>query len=197
MKRNLMILVIYLASCPVNASEWQFGQLTNHQGSFYLGLFTGIAGHELGHITVAEASDINARYDGVTIIYPDENLSDRERLRVASAGFQAQWLISEAALRYRSSHELTSAGNNFNAGLVWAHLGITAAYLTVLKNHEDGDIAGMSRATGISNDRLALMVAIPAALDAWRLMGADVPKWVPAISVGSKGIGIASIWTFN
>ena len=196
MKCSLFFILMYCASNSAFSSEWNLGQLTNHQGAFYLGLLTGFAGHELAHFAVAEAEGIKAEFDGVSIVYPDENLSDKERLRVSSAGFQAQWLISETALRYRSYHTLTDKGDNFNAGLVWAHLGITAAYLTVLKNHKDGDIEGMSQATGISSDRLALMVAIPAALDAWRLMGSDVPDWVPIVSVVSKGLGIAAIWNF-
>ena len=196
MKRSLFFILIFCTGSSAFPSEWKFSQLNNHQGAFYLGLLTGFAGHELGHFAVAEVEDVKAEYDGITIVYPDEDLSDREQLRVSSAGFQAQWLISETALRYRSYHTLTEGGDNFNAGLVWAHLGITAAYLTILKNHKDGDIEGMSQATGISNNGLALMVAIPAALDAWRLMGSDVPDWVPIVSVGSKGLGIAAIWNF-
>jgi len=196
MKCSLFLIVIYCASSSASSSEWKFSQLNTHQGAFCLGLLTGFAGHELGHFAVAGAEGTKAEYDGVTIVYPNESLSDKDRLRVASAGFQAQWLISETALRYRSDHSLTDEGDNFNAGLVWAHLGITAAYLTVLRNHKDGDIEGMSLATGISNDHLALMVAIPAALDAWRLMGTGVPGWVPIVSVGSKGLGIGAIWSF-
>ena len=195
MRRNLFILLICLAS-PANAESWEFNQLNNHLAAFSLGLLAGIGGHELGHIVVAKAGDIDVEFDGLTIVYPNEDLSDRQRLRVASAGFQAQWLISEFALRYRDSYKMTAAGDNFNAGVVWAHLGISVAYLTVLKNNKDGDIEGMSQATGISNDRLALLLAIPASLDAWRLMGKNVPAWVPTVSLGIKSIGIAAIWTF-
>ena len=39
------------------------------------------------------------------------------------------------------------------------------------------------------------MMAVPAVLDAWRLFGNDVPEWVPALSVMSKGIGAAWIWS--
>ena len=196
MKCSIFSILIYCVSSSAFSSEWNFSQLNNHQGAFYLGLLTGLAGHELSHFAVAEAEGTSAEFDGITIVYTNEDLSDQEKLRVSSAGFQAQWLISETALRYRSHHTLTDKGDNFNAGLVWAHLGITAAYLTVLKNHEDGDIEGMSQATGISRNGLALMVAIPAALDAWRLMGSDVPNWVPIISMGSKSLGIAAVWKF-
>ena len=54
----------------------------------------------------------------------------------------------------------------------------------------------MSAASGLSNDQLAALAAIPAALDAWRLFGSEVPNWVPAISLGSKTIGLTVIWTY-
>ena len=195
MRRCLVILLLFFAG-PADADPWRFSQLGDRPGAFSLGLIAGVAGHELGHIVVAKAGGINVEFDGLTIVYPDDDLSDQQQLRVASAGFQAQWIFSEFALRYRDNHEMTPAGDNFNAGLVWAHLGITAAYLTVLKNNNDGDIEGMSQATGISNDQLALMIAIPAALDAWRLMGTNVPSWVPTVSLSIKTIGIVAIWAF-
>ena len=55
--------------------------------------------HELGHIVVAESQDINYEYNGVTIIYPDADFTESEQLSIASAGFQAQWIASEIALR--------------------------------------------------------------------------------------------------
>ena len=118
----------------------------------------------------------------------------REKQRVKND--LAQWLISEAALRYRERKKLTEFGDSFNAGLISSHLLITAAYMTVLMNHQDGDLQGASEATGISNDKLAALVAIPAILDTWRLFGKEVPAWVPALSVGAKGVGITMIWTY-
>jgi len=41
-----------------------------------------------------------------------------------------------------------------------------------------------------------LAIAIPAALDAWRLFGDDVPEWVPNLSVMGKGLAMAWIWTY-
>jgi hypothetical protein len=145
---------------------------------------------------VADAFGFETDRDGLTIIYPGAIMTDAERLQVSSAGFQAQWLVSELALRYRKDRKLTDFSDSYNAGLVGAHLAITAAYMTVLRNHEDGDLQGMSEATGISNDKLAVFVAIPALLDTWRLFGKNVPEWVPSLSVATKGIGVAMIWTF-
>jgi hypothetical protein len=80
--------------------------------------------------------------------------------------------------------------------VVCSYLGVSLAYLTFLKNQDQGDVNGMSHATGLSRDRIALMMAVPAVLDAWRLFGDDVPVWVPTLSVMSKGIGATWIWTY-
>ena len=45
-------------------------------------------------------------------------------LRVASAGFQSQWLLSELAFHYLDHTDADKAG--VAAGAVLAHLGITA-----------------------------------------------------------------------
>lgn len=194
--RFFVTLFLLIPFQQANADAWQFGEFRNNPGSFLLGLVSGIAIHELGHFVAADAAGSDAEFDGVTVVYPYADLSDQDQLHVASAGFQFQWLASELALRHRHNNHLTDAGNNFSAGIVWAHLGVTAAYLTILRDHEDGDLYGMSQATGLSNSELALLVAIPAVLDAWRLMGADVPDWVPTLSIGSKGLGIVSTWNF-
>ena len=44
--------------------------------------------------------------------------------------------------------------DNFGAGVICAHLGITQAYMTVLKDHKLGDIACMAQATGRSNNQM-------------------------------------------
>jgi len=41
-----------------------------------------------------------------------------------------------------------------------------------------------------------LIAAVPAVLDAWRLLGDDVPQWVPMLSVASKGLAATWIWTY-
>jgi len=57
-------------------------------------------------------------------------------------------------------------------------------------------VVGMADATGLSNNQIALALALPGALDAWRLFGNDVPKWVPGLSLAGKGMGMAWIWTY-
>lgn len=185
-----------LLPTQANAQGWTFPEARAEWETFALGFMGGIAGHELGHYLVASAKGYNVRYEGVTLVYSGANLSDADRLQVASAGFQAQWLLTELALRDRDGRESRSPPGNFSAGVVCAHLGLTFAYLTFLKNHKQGDVTGMAEATGLSKNQIAAAVAVPAVLDAWRLFGNRVPEWVSHVSLLGKGVGITWVWTY-
>ena len=189
-----LLVVLFLVSNSANG--WSFDELRQDKSNVLLGFFAGIAVHELGHISAATLKKTDFRLDGLSITYPDPALTAEDRLELASAGFQFQWAAAELAFRYLNDEETETRTRHRAAGIVLSHLAITAAYMTVLKHHTHGDIEGMSRATGISNDRLALAVAVPAILDGWRLFGKTVPKWVPTASVVSKGIGITWVWTY-
>ncbi len=186
--------LICLLPSIVGADGWKLEEFQRDRNSVVLGFLGGILVHELGHVTVATAEGVDFELDGLSIVYPEPGLSDRERLRAASGGFQMQWLAAEIAFHYLPRDNPVTA--NSAAGVILSHLAITAAYLTFLKDHENGDIEGMSEATGISNDRLALAVAIPAVLDAWRLFGEQPPQWVPAFSASAKGAGIVWVWSY-
>jgi len=174
----------------------RFDSLT-HSVDCLAGGFSTLVIHEIGHMAVARYHDTKFKYDGVTIVYPDADLTESEQLRIASAGFQFQWVASEIAFGILSrDKQLTPRSRSFTRGIIAGQIAITLAYMTFLKNHPDGDIQGMSDATGLSNDELALLVAIPAALDSWRLIAKNVPGWVPKLSIAYKGIGIVAIWTF-
>jgi len=104
--------------------------------------------------------------------------------------------MAELALRDHNGKEMKEPPGNFGAGVVCAHLGITLAYLTVLKDRKQGDVVGIAEATKRSNDRVALALVVPGALDAWRMFGNRVPEWVPQLSLLGKGLGIAWAWTY-
>lgn len=161
-----------------------------------LGVVSGIVAHEAGHFVVAKSKGYRVSHDGLSITYPGTNFTRSGQLQLASAGFQTQWILSELVLRDKNGRENIRPPTDFGAGVVISYIGVSAAYLTFLKNQLTGDIYGMSHASGLSHDRLALMMAVPAALDAWRLFGDDVPEWVPTVSVMSKGVGAAWIWTY-
>ena len=163
---------------------------------FALSFASGIGAYELGHYVVATSKGYRVSHDGHYIVYPGAAFTDADRLQVASAGFQTQWLMAELALRDHNGKEMKEPPGNFGAGVVCAHLGITLAYLTVLKDRKQGDVVGIAEATKRSNDRVALALVVPGALDAWRLFGNRVPEWVPQLSLLGKGLGIAWAWIY-
>jgi len=175
---------------------WSLNDARTEWGKFALGLASGVVAHELGHYVVATSKGYKVDHDGLSIVYPGAVFTDADQLQVASAGFQTQWLLTELVLRDRNGREKKEPPGNFGAGVVCAHLGITLAYLVYLKDHKQGDVVSMAEATGFSNNQIALALAVPAALDAWRLFGNQVPEWVPQFSLLSKGLGIAWVWTY-
>ena len=185
-----------LLPAPANAQGWTFPEARPEWEKFALGFVGGIAGHELGHYLVATSKGYEVHFDGPTLVYSGADLSGADQLQVASAGFQAQWILTELVLRDRDWRESKSPPGNFGAGVVCAHLGITFAYLTFLKNHKQGDVTGMAEASGFSKNQIAATLAVPAVLDAWRLFGNQVPGWVSHVSLLGKGVGIAWVWTF-
>ena len=192
----VFMTVTVLWPSPARADGWTLPGSHSEWGSVVLGIISGLGVHELGHVVVARTKGYSTSFDGLSIVYPDEDLAGADQLQVASAGFQAQWLMTEIALRDSRGRELKTPPGNFAAGVVCAHLGISLAYLTFLKNHKQGDVYGMSEATGYSRTRIATVLAIPAALDAWRLFGNDVPEWVPQASLLGKGLGMVWVWTY-
>jgi hypothetical protein len=189
-------LLFLLAALPA----WAWGQGWSLReadwGGMTLGVVSGIAAHEAGHLVVAKSKGYRVSHEGLSITYPGTDFTRSGQLQLASAGYQTQWLLSELVLRDDRWQERKTPPGDFGAGVVLSSIGVSLAYLTVLKNQYNGDIYGVSRASGMSHDRAALAIAIPAALDAWRLFGDDVPEWVPNLSVMGKGLAMAWIWTY-
>ena len=192
----LLLSLVAMLPAGARAQSWTFDDSPTAWERFALGFASSLAAHEAGHFIVAKSKGYEVSHDGLSITYPGTNFTRAGQLQLASAGFQTQWVLSEFALRDNNGHEHTAPPSDFQAGVVCSYIGVSAAYLTFLENQYNGDVYGMSRATGYSHDRIALMVAIPAVLDAWRLFGDDVPAWVPDLSVMSKGIAAAWIWSY-
>jgi hypothetical protein len=192
----ILAFLAVLLPATVRAEGWTIKPEADAWERFTLGIVSGIAAHELGHMAVATSKGYKVSYDGLSIVYPGAQFTRASQLQVASAGFQTQWVLSEFALRDEHGREHSKRPGDFAAGIVGSYIGVSIAYLTILKDRETGDVYGMSTATGLSRDRIALMMAIPAVLDAWRLFGDDVPAWVPALSVMSKGVAAAWVWSY-
>ena len=191
-------LFLFFSLLPLKSygQGWSFDDASFEWGKVTLGFVGGITAHELGHYAVASSKGYKVGHDGLSIVYPGANFNDADQLQVASAGIQTQWLMAELAFRDHKGIKMREPPGNFGAGVICAHLGITLAYQTVLKGHQQGDVAGIAQATRLSNDRIALALAIPGVLDAWRLFGNEVPEWVPQLSMLSKGVGVAWAWTY-
>ncbi len=171
-------------------------QVKDNWGMTAAGIAATIIGHEIGHFVAAESENVDAYFDNFTVKYRNRNGTDQQDLRLSSTGFQSQWVISELAFAKLKPHDLTKPKRAFLGGLVLGHIAITAAYALGLKDHEDGDATGIAAASNYSSDQIALAIVIPAALDAWRLLSKDPPRWAPWVSVGAKAGGIAAVWTF-
>jgi hypothetical protein len=189
-------LLFLLATLPACAWGQGWSLREADWGSVTLGIVSGIAAHEAGHLVVAKSKGYRVGHEGLSITYPGTDYTRSGQLQLASAGYQTQWVLSELALRDDSWQERKTPPGDFGAGVVCSSIGVSLAYLTVLKHQYNGDVYGISRASGMSHDRAALMMAIPAALDTWRLFGDDVPEWVPNLSVMGKGLAMAWIWTY-
>jgi hypothetical protein len=191
-----ILAILALLTSGVRAEGWAIEPDASAWGRFAAGIASGIVAHEVGHAVIATTKGYSVSHDGLSLTYPGAHFTRAGQLQLASAGFQTQWALSEFVLRDEHGHEHMKPPSDFGAGVVASYIGVSIAYLTVLKDRETGDVFGMSNATGMSHDRIAWMLAVPAVLDAWRLFGDDVPPWVPAVSVMSKGIGAAWIWTY-
>ena len=194
--RALLILIISIACLAAVAYPWKPADVLKRSAPYLAGMAAGIGVHELGHMAVASAESYGVEVRHSSIMYAGKPMTPRDHQEIASAGYQAQWLLSEAVLRHHEEHAPSQPLPAFQAGMVMSHIAISAAYLTVLRDNPDGDLRGIHDATGMSTTTLALMLAVPAALDYWRLTGNDVPRWVPALSIGCKTAAIGAIWTY-
>jgi hypothetical protein len=195
--RGLLVTITLVLSLGAGFSQaWRPADVKSDPGHFLTGFAEGFLAHELTHVLIAEANGRTVALSGTSIVYPGLPMDDQMHFRIASAGFQGQWILSEIVLRNYEAHGGTAPMSQTNAGIVFSHIAISAAYLTVLKDHHLGDVNGIAQSTGMSRDTVALLVAVPAALDLWRLTGKDVPKWVPTVSASVKGAYLTRIWTF-
>lgn len=194
--RILVTIALILLALPLWAQALKLGDVKSHPTRFLSGVAAGVLAYELGHVIVANSERYSVDVAGGSLIYSGPPMSPAQRVQISSAGFQTQWLLSEAILR---DHEARHPGEPMDpaaAGVVCSHLLISAAYLTVLRDNLHGDLRAVNQATGRSTSELATMITLPALLDYWRLTARDVPAWVPTVSATSKGVGIGACWRF-
>ena len=134
MLKKLLLLFLCI---PLNG--WAGSIDSNDTTDLLLGGVGVLLGHELGHWVLSQGKHIEC--DGVAIVYSQSGLTLREKLRVASAGFQLQWVLSELAFDQLQKPSMGRL-RDFSAGVILGHLTITGAYLTLLKGDAYGDRRG-------------------------------------------------------
>jgi hypothetical protein len=184
-----------MLAAVATAQAWDAQATRRQPGPFLAGMAAGVLAHEAGHALVATVKGYDIGVQGASIVYPDARMTPSDHLQVASAGIQTQWLLSEYLLRQHEAHPEQPL-SPFKAGVVMSHVTISAAYLLVLKDYDTSDLYGIAQETGLTTTELAALIAVPAALDYWRLTGKSVPRWVPMVSAGYKGAGVVAAWTF-
>jgi len=188
-----VIIAVCVMQCPllVNAStdvSWK---------SFIGGALTTLAVHEASHIVAANSYGADVDVDGLSLVYPGFEPTPRQQMRIASAGFQGQWLASELAFSMLSSDTVKNnkPKEQFYSGIVAGHIAISTAYI-LLKEDARSDIYAMSNVSGLSRNEVLALLLIPAGIDAARLWMDDAPAWLQTVSITSKGLGIAAVWNF-
>ena len=158
---------------------------------FLGGALTTLVVHESSHYLVAKSYGFDVGVDGVSLVYPDWDPTSRQEMRVATAGFQGQWIVSELAF----SRLEKQTNDAYYRGMVTGHIVISFAYVA-LKEDDTSDIYSMSSVSGLSRNELLALLLVPASIDATRLWMDEPPKWLKNVSIASKGLGIAAIWKF-
>ena len=159
--------------------------------AFFGGMLTTFAIHESSHYLMAKLYGFDIGLDNVSIVYPDWDPTPREKMRIASAGFQGQWIVSELAF----SRLEKKPDEKYYEGIVAGHVAISLAY-TILKKNDTSDIHSMSSVSDFSSNELLLFLLVPASIDVFRLWVDESPKWLKNISIASKGLGITAIWKY-
>jgi len=180
----------------INTVDWDAPQsMFWSDTDFWEGAVAGLLFHELGHTVVGMVYGGNPKLSNGSIVYPNSHFSRKASMRVSSAGFQAQWLLSELSFAALKNDDEWLNRRHYQ-GMIAMHIAISTAYLIRLKDMPTSDIYAASQASQLSRKQLAWVTFLPAALDAYRLMGEDLPDWVGHLSLSIKAAEVGYIWTF-
>lgn len=159
------------------------------------GFAAGLGLHEAAHWAVVLSTGQEPHWRGASIVYDTSRMTRREHLFSSSAGTLSNWLTTETAFALTNEDP-----GDFAAGVIFSEILTAAAYVTVLYSHEEGDVTGISKASGVGRPWIAAAMALPAALDAWRLLDAPLkPSWgrvVPVASRSAKALGLVWVLSF-
>jgi len=184
------ILLLALSS---KASAWAPSSQPDSIGLVLTGFAGGLALHESAHFFTVWTTGGTASWDGFAITYDTTRLSRSQHLWSASAGTLSQWALTEGIF---AGSGKTGPGD-LGAGAILSEVLTAGAYATFLYKNKQGDVEGMSNATGVNRVWITAGLVLPATMDAWRLFAKESPPiWVPALSCLSKGLALVWIATF-
>jgi len=161
-----------------------FGPWAGDSGAFLTGAFLGFLGHETGHLIANAAEDTHPHFKGVEFgpipfftIEPGRPLSNREHYITASAGFNAQYAISEWLLMEHPN--LKEEDEPLLKGLGTFNVALGVGYaITGFAGYgpDERDTKGMADSLGWSEESVSAMILAPALLDYYRYEHPD-EKW--------------------
>ena len=158
------------------AAQGGQGLWAGDPGRYFTGALVGFLGHETGHVLANYALDTHPYLKHVEFgfipfftIQPGKRLTHREHYITASAGFNAQFAISEWLLTEHP--DLKDEDEAFLKGLFgfnfWLGVGYTATGLAGY-GPQERDTKGMADALGWSESSVAALVLAPTLLDGYR-----------------------------
>jgi len=207
-KRTLFlfwVLFFFAPSGRVYGETWEASDI----GWLIAGGAAGFVLHESAHVLVAESFNLHPhvgtrskpvpfiviRYDLITFKdssgethYLDRNgtpISDgaQKKFAIASAGINSQNLTSELILTLDPN--IREERRPFLKGVLAFDILTSMGYAVFGRLDPDGDLKGMSDASGINNVAIAGLVFLPAAIDLYRYYYPD-SVWAPWAARGAK-----------
>ncbi len=141
------------------------------------GAASGLAIHEVSHLSLDLAFDARPRLKGVSFgpipffaITHRSGLPPRREALISGAGFFSQHVTSEVILSRRHEDSTVSA---FNRGALAFHVATSVAYAGAAfarYGPAERDTRGIAEATGSDERLIGALVLAPAAFDAWRYL---------------------------
>lgn len=177
------------------------GMWAGNPKRFFAGAFVALVGHESGHLATNSALDTDpyskpVRYGPVPFftIEPGRRLTQHEHYITASAGFNAQNMVSEWLL---TSHpNLNKEDEPFLKGMATFNFWLSVGYAATAfagTGPMERDTKGMADSLGWNERWVGAMILVPTALDTYRYKHPDA-KWAKTASRVSKllMIGLAA-----
>ena len=92
--------------------------------AFLAGMATTVAVHESGHLLTAASLGYTVKIKGASITYIG-NMPDRNHLQLASAGFQAQWILTESIFCANENKAMSDYAGKIP--VLWAYANISVS----------------------------------------------------------------------